>query len=120
MNRRFRRSRFRAGVALLAVSCSLWSAWLVVVHGSLGDDSACAAESGLLVAHHPTSIGHAPGGISAQHCYICHWLRSLQAVSGDAPPALPSVARAGFVSPDPITREGHVGLVHLLARSPPA
>lgn len=120
MNRHFRRSRLRRGVALLALVSSLWGAWLAVVHGSLGDDPACAAEDGLVLAHHRTSIHDGRGGVSAQHCYICHWLRSLRSVSGDAPASMPSIAPDGFVSPDPPTHEGRIALVHLPARSPPA
>jgi hypothetical protein len=120
MTAQFRHARFRQGVALLALVSSLWGAWLVVVHGSLGDDPVCAAESGLPIAHHQTSIRQGPGRISAQHCFICHWLRSLRSVSGDAQPSMPSVAPDGFVSPDPITHEGRIALVHRPARSPPA
>ena len=120
MTAQLRHSRFRQVVALLALASTLWGAWIVVVHGSLSDDPVCAAESGLLIAHQRTSMRQGPGGIAAQHCSICHWLRSLRSVSGDAQPPTPSVAPGGFVTPDPITHEGHLARVHLPARSPPA
>ena len=120
MNRRLRRSRFRRGVALLALVSSLWGAWLVVVHGSLGDDPACAAESGLALPHHGLSLHNGRGGTSAQHCYVCHWLRSLRSISGDPPAPLPSIAPGGIVPSAPSTCEGQIALVHLPARSPPA
>jgi len=120
MNRRFRRSHFRRGVALLALVSSLWGAWLVVVHGSLGEDPACAAESGPPLAHHRTSINAGSGYLSAQHCYICHWLRSLRSVSGDPPAPMASIVPGGIVPPEVPTHEGQIALVHLPARSPPA
>jgi hypothetical protein len=120
MNRNLRRSAWRRGIALLALVSSLWGGWLTVVHGSLGEDAACAAESGFAIPHGGSTIGHGAGGIAAQHCYICHWLRSLRSVTGDTPPVAASIAPAGFVYVDPIIREGHVILAQLPARSPPA
>lgn len=120
MNGNLRRSPWRRSVALLALVSSLSGAWLTVVHGSLGDDPACAAESGFPIAPHRFTIGHGPGGIAPQHCYICHWLRSLRSVSGGAAPMLATSAPTGFVCPDLIIHEGHVAIVLLPARSPPA
>jgi hypothetical protein len=99
---------------------SLPGAWLTVVHGSLGHDAACALESGIPPLRHGAALGHDSGALSAQHCYICHWLRSLRSVTGDGPPIVASSAPVGFVCPDPITHKGHVDLVQLPARSPPA
>ena len=120
MNRNLRRSPLRRGVALLALVSSLSGAWLTVVHGSLGDDAACALESGIPPLRHGATLGHDSGALSAQHCYICHWLRSLRSVTGDGPPDLVSGAPAGFTAPVAITRDGHIVLVQLPARAPPA
>jgi hypothetical protein len=120
MNPNRRRAFWRKSVALLALVSTLSGAWLTVVHGSLADDSACAAESGLPITPHRSTIGSGSGGIAPQHCYICHWLRSLHSVSGGDVPMLAAGAPAGFVCPDPITPEGHLALVLLPARSPPA
>jgi hypothetical protein len=120
MKRILRHSPCRRGVALLALVSTLSGAWLTVAHGSLGDDAACALESGFPITHHGTTIGHDAGGISAQHCYIRHWLRSLRSVAGDAAPLLASIAPTGFVYADPLTHDGHVALVQIPARSPPA
>jgi hypothetical protein len=120
MNRNLRRSSWRRGVALLALVSSLSGAWLTVVHGSLGDDAACALESGIPPLRHGATLGHDAGALSAQHCYICHWLRSLRSATGDGPPTLAASAPAEFVFLDSITHEAHVALVHLPARSPPA
>ena len=120
MNRNPRRSRWRRGVALLALVSSLSGAWLTVVHGSLGDDAACALESGIPPLRQGATLGHDSGALSAQHCYICHWLRSLRSVNGGDAPTLATSAPAGFVCLDPITHEGRVTIVLLPARSPPA
>ena len=68
MNRNRRRAFWRKSVALLALVSTLSGAWLTVVHGSLGDDSVCAAEPGIPIAPHRSTIGHGSGGIAAQHC----------------------------------------------------
>jgi hypothetical protein len=120
MNRTLRRSPLWRGVALLALVSSLSGAWLTVGHGSLGDDAACALESGIPPLRHGATLGHESGGLSPQHCYICHWLRSLRSVTGDGPPVLASSARVGFVCTEPITHDGDIALVQLPARSPPA
>jgi hypothetical protein len=121
MNGLLRRSRFGRGVALLALVSSLWGAWLVVVHGSLGGDAACAAESGLAPVRGAEAIRH--GGrwtLEAGHCYVCHWLRSLRALDGDAATPAVQMAPVGLVASQLPTRQGHVALVQLPARSPPA
>jgi len=120
MNRNLRRSPWWKGVVLLVLVSVLSGAWLTVVHGSLVEGGACPAESDASAAHHEVAIGHAHGAIAHHDCFICHWLRSLRSMTGDAAPVLAGIAPAGFVRADPIDREGHPPFVALPARAPPA
>jgi hypothetical protein len=120
MNRILRRSPWWKGVALLALVSVMSGAWLTVVHGGLVEGVACPAESGLATAHGGSTVDHDHGAIAHHDCNICRGLRSLRSMTGDASPMLGAIVPSGFVHPDSIAREGHLVLVRVPARSPPA
>jgi hypothetical protein len=120
MSRILRRSPWLKGIVLFALVSLVSGAWLTVVHGSLVEGGACPAEFDASAAHHGLTIGHEHGAVAHHDCYICRWLRSLRSMTGDAPPVPAGIGPTGIVHPDPIDHEGHVALVSLPARSPPA
>jgi hypothetical protein len=120
MNRILRRSPWWQGVALLALVSVLSGTWLTVVHGGLLEGGACPAASGPPPPRHGFTVGHDEGAPAHHDCQVCHWLRSLRSMTGDAATVLAGIAPAGFVLPDLIDREGHLPFVALPARSPPA
>ncbi len=120
MNRILRRSPWSQGVVLIALVSFLSGAWLTVVHGSLVEGGACPAESGAQGAGRDLTIGHDHGAVAHHDCSVCRWLRSFRSMTGDEPPMVAGIATAGFVVPPRIDRDGHVSLVSLPARAPPA
>jgi len=90
--KRLRRSRWWAALAYLAMASTMSGAWLTVTHGSLAADSACASEwetptrgGGSTDTRLDSGAGRAP---APEHCFVCHWLRSLQSLiaQAQAPP----------------------------------
>lgn len=120
MNRDLRRSPLWKGVVLFALVSVLSGAWLTVVHGSLVEGEACTAASGPPAPRHGSTVSHDEGAPAHHDCQVCHWLRSLRSMTGDAAPVLAGIAPAGFVRADPIGCEGHLSPVAIPARSPPA
>ena len=120
MNRHLRRSLWWKGVVLFALVSVLSGAWLTVVHGSLVEGAPCPPEIGPPTAHAGSTVGHEHGAIAHHDCSVCHWLRSLRSMTGDSPPMLAGIGPAGIVHPNPIDHEGHLSLVSVPARSPPA
>jgi hypothetical protein len=114
--RALRHTRSLALLALLAISGSVPVSISALLHD--GADDPCEVQ---LVAHDESAhrIGAArPVAPDAPHCFVCHWLQSVQTI----------VAATGFVAPSagchqlavsdlPVARVADIGLI--AARAPP-
>jgi hypothetical protein len=114
---RFVRGTVGALARLLVVLLSLGTSIPIATHGDAGHDPCDTAD---LAPPARTSL-HAPATPGkAQHCEVCHWLRSLRAF--DASVSAPSVV----VGEAPVHRDavasplGHLRLSALPSRAPPA
>jgi hypothetical protein len=117
---KLRRSPWRTVFACLALASTVWGAWLTVVHGTLADDAACAGEFPAQHRSRGLTLADGSGAIAPQHCYICHWLRSLRSLVADTRD-LPSLVQSW----EPLrfavtTRTGQGAVLQTPARSPPA
>jgi hypothetical protein len=114
---RFVRGTVGALARLLVVLLTLGTSVPVATHGDAGHDPCDAADlvpPARASLHAPTTQG------KAQHCEVCHWLRSLRAF--DASVSAPSVVVGealvhGDADASPL---GHLRLPALPSRAPPA
>ncbi len=120
MNRFLRGSRWWRGIAVSAMAASLFGAWLAVSHGDVREDSACAEESGLRPAQGGTTLRPGADFTSPQHCYLCHWTRSLRTIAQAAIRVIAVVAPRDLIPNEPISFVNACAPILVPARSPPA
>jgi len=106
-------------VACLALVALLSADWIAAIHG---DDDPVCDPLGSLAPGNPTAavVGPGTGAGSAQHCPICHWLRSLRSVAAHASLVSIAIVPTGPLGPDLRPPEIHVAALRIPARSPPA
>ena len=102
--------------AILAVVLATGIAMPSALHADANDDPCEAVGDGPGGPHLQPATAAAP----AEHCFICHWLRSFRAFEGKAvqqQPRLVASVRPGVQAEAPATR---LALPRLPARAPPA
>jgi hypothetical protein len=120
MSQKLRASRWRAGLACLALASTLSGAWLTVFHGSLDDDAACAVEWGVTRGPTHATVWAGSGAAAPHHCLFCHWLRSLRSLTSGTLAVASAIEPADSVRASFPTRTLRLALVRIPARSPPA
>jgi hypothetical protein len=100
-------------IIFLAMGASLPAA----LHGEASDD-ACEASGGS--TGHDSNLRAASPVVVAQHCGICHWLRSLRVFQTDAAQSLPRLLASPTVVTHTTCATPRQSLDPVPARAPPA
>src|SRR5215208_503838 len=111
------RSSIGVPAGLLIVLLTMGVALPAALHGDASDD-ACETVAG--AASSASSLRAASPVPAAQHCGICHWLRSLRVFQTDAAQPLPRLAPSAVTVTRIVCAPVRLVLASVPARGPPA